>query len=858
LLRVRLPGSVDDPNVDSLEPFRLSPDRLPDEARARFHVAHQELQALGFHSPVCYWIHDVKHQTDIYQAVYLHDSGQAVARVHYRVWHFTKPAKEYFFPVFVTAFTDGTYLISTAGKRDILAPPACRENRRVAATATSLWDSHQKTLQEELLFKTVRPVRNEYELLEAVESHHATVRDFHVDRGVFVPMTEEEQQRVTEAAQAATEAVSQGEVPSATPAILEEIEKLQNKRSGWGAGVILLLVSVGLFFAFGAAVWPWGFVAMLLPILFFHELGHYAAMRLFHYSNVKMFFIPLLGAAVSGRHYNVPGWKKVVVSLAGPLPGIFLATALGIAGIFLQIGWLQQAALLAVFLNGFNLLPILPLDGGWVMHTLLFSRHYILDAGFRVLAVVVLLAGSHLSGDRFLFFFGLMMAAGLPVAFRMAGVVTALRRKGVQAASPDGHSVPPETAQVIAEEVRGRFRQGLTNRNVAQFTLQAFEALNARPPGVVATILLGSVYVGSFVFALLALAGLAVGLPMFVNRDSSPEHPIQVDQIEAAGLDPDGDVPESELAVVATFSSNDEAIAQFTELRKQLPANTVLLRFGRSLLVTVPPDGQVTTEQWKSRFARRTREVADGSDNCRLFVSIVVTAPSEEVAAQIQEALQAYDFCPLSMIPKAPWHPLHGPTSEEQEARTLYGALSEAEWMGNDPDFDQLSRQYSEALRNGNRDRCIELEEEQEALRKSIWQKRIDRILKETSEPRQRELIELYQSRPIRESEPEALLEPGQPEPEAVLLARRRAQEEHEQRLNAWEAELAEVLGGIPNQNLPMPGADRFGVNLGDIERNGCVVQIHGAQLTRPVNGAPALVRWLDELGCTEIKYLFY
>ena len=35
-------------------------------------------------------------------------------------------------------------------------------------------------------------------------------------------------------------------------------------------------------------------------------------MRLFRYSNVKMFFIPLLGAAVSGRHYNVPGWKKVV------------------------------------------------------------------------------------------------------------------------------------------------------------------------------------------------------------------------------------------------------------------------------------------------------------------------------------------------------------------------------------------------------------------------------------------------------------------------------------------------------------------------------------------------------------------
>ena len=56
-------------------------------------------------------------------------------------------------------------------------------------------------------------------------------------------------------------------------------------------------------------------------------------MRIFHYRNLRMFFIPLFGAAVTGRNWNVPGWKKALVSLAGPLPGIALGIFLGVAGI---------------------------------------------------------------------------------------------------------------------------------------------------------------------------------------------------------------------------------------------------------------------------------------------------------------------------------------------------------------------------------------------------------------------------------------------------------------------------------------------------------------------------------------------
>ena len=39
-------------------------------------------------------------------------------------------------------------------------------------------------------------------------------------------------------------------------------------------------------------------IALLVLVIVLHELGHYIAMRSFGYSNVKMLFIPMLGAFV--------------------------------------------------------------------------------------------------------------------------------------------------------------------------------------------------------------------------------------------------------------------------------------------------------------------------------------------------------------------------------------------------------------------------------------------------------------------------------------------------------------------------------------------------------------------------------
>src|SRR5262249_33120841 len=151
---------------------------------------------------------------------------------------------------------------------------------------------------------------------------------------------------------------------------------------------------------------------------------------------LKMFFIPFFGAAVSGRHYNVAGWKKAVVALMGPVPGIVVGAGLGIAGLVFNMPALLAPALLMVILNGFNLLPFLPLDGGWVVHAVLFVRHPILDTAFRLVAIVGMFGVAWLLHAKLLWILPVFMLMALPVTQRLARIAQRLRREGMASESP--------------------------------------------------------------------------------------------------------------------------------------------------------------------------------------------------------------------------------------------------------------------------------------------------------------------------------------------------------------------------------------------------------------------------------------
>jgi Zn-dependent protease len=291
-------------------------------------------------------------------------------------------------------------------------------------------------------------------------------------------------------------------VPSRHANVLAEIVALRDQKQGWGTGLTALIVSLLLFVGLGAAAWDWKFVLLLIPILLFHEMGHLLAMRWCNYRNLRMFFIPLLGAAVSGQNYNVPGWKKVIVSLMGPLPGIAFGIVIGLVAASFEQPLLLEAAILMLFLNGFNLLPLLPLDGGWVMHAIIFSRHYLLDVGFRFAAASLLLGGGLAIGDWFLTIIGVFMLMGITTSYRVARIVGVLRGEGFTSASDDNESIPINVAERILDELVLAFPTGLNDRLLAKFAGNVFEALNARPPNAVASVLFLALHLASFLTAL--------------------------------------------------------------------------------------------------------------------------------------------------------------------------------------------------------------------------------------------------------------------------------------------------------------------------------------------------------------------
>ncbi len=292
--------------------------------------------------------------------------------------------------------------------------------------------------------------------------------------------------------------------------VLAELERLQNQRTSWWGALGVLAISVLLFMGAAQTDRAWDGILILIPVLGFHELGHYVAMRGFGYRNLRMFFIPFFGAAVSGQHYNVAGWKKAVVALAGPLPGILIGAALGVIGLVLREPKVIEVALLMLILNGFNLLPFLPLDGGWIVHAVLFVRHPALDVVFRLVAALGLLGLAILMHAWLLTAIAVLMLLALPITWRLAGIAHRLKQQGLAARSADSESIPAKAALPILAELRPALPAQTTPKVLAQNVANVFETLNATPPGVFASLGLLAVHAGSFLVALVMSAVITV------------------------------------------------------------------------------------------------------------------------------------------------------------------------------------------------------------------------------------------------------------------------------------------------------------------------------------------------------------
>ena len=117
------------------------------------------------------------------------------------------------------------------------------------------------------------------------------------------------------------------------------------------------------FFGFTFAV---GFVLLLL----LHELGHVIQLRREGVKAGAPIFIPFLGAVIASKSLGKDAAAEARVGLAGPILGS-IATLVPLA-IWLVTGaefW-RALAYIGFFLNLFNLIPVVPLDGGRAMAAL--------------------------------------------------------------------------------------------------------------------------------------------------------------------------------------------------------------------------------------------------------------------------------------------------------------------------------------------------------------------------------------------------------------------------------------------------------------------------------------------------------
>jgi Zn-dependent protease len=127
-----------------------------------------------------------------------------------------------------------------------------------------------------------------------------------------------------------------------------------------------MLVSIGAY----ALIWGWKFAVGFVLLLLVHEMGHVLQLRREGIKASAPMFIPFLGALVAMKELPKDAAAEARVGLAGPVLGSL--GALVPLGIYEATGdeLFKALAFVGFFLNLFNLLPVLPLDGGRAMAAL--------------------------------------------------------------------------------------------------------------------------------------------------------------------------------------------------------------------------------------------------------------------------------------------------------------------------------------------------------------------------------------------------------------------------------------------------------------------------------------------------------
>lgn len=172
---------------------------------------------------------------------------------------------------------------------------------------------------------------------------------------------------------------------------------------------VIKVVFAGASVAAYSWLFSFQFALALIACLVFHEYGHVRAMKYFGMKTKGIYLIPFVGGLALGDDKINTRWQDVVISIMGPTFGLIMSLLCWLAYAVTGEIFFAGLASLNALLNLFNMLPVLPLDGGHILKSICFSMNSLLGLGFCAVAAVLGIYGSYQLGLALL---GFMLLIG--------------------------------------------------------------------------------------------------------------------------------------------------------------------------------------------------------------------------------------------------------------------------------------------------------------------------------------------------------------------------------------------------------------------------------------------------------------
>ena len=198
-------------------------------------------------------------------------------------------------------------------------------------------------------------------------------------------------------------------------------DRIKQSIASIGAGLVAALKLIGSFkilaflktgatmfisIFFYAQVWGWRFAVGFVLLLFVHEAGHLIAARMMGLKVGWPVFIPFMGALIALKEAPRNAWVEAVVGIGGPILGS--VGSLAVWSLYFVTGnpLLLALGFTGYFLNLFNLIPIVPLDGGrivaaispwfWLLGLVLLIPVLLFSANILLIIILVILLANSL------------------------------------------------------------------------------------------------------------------------------------------------------------------------------------------------------------------------------------------------------------------------------------------------------------------------------------------------------------------------------------------------------------------------------------------------------------------------------